>query len=82
MNLIQVNFPLKQLIYLLSSSLSMPHPHSLPEASTGGIAATVVAPAKNGSGGSSISPKVGFTKLQLYSRDMSNVLTQATEYSQ
>lgn len=71
-----------KLIFLLFSSLSMPHPHDLPEASAGGIAATVVAPAKNGSRGSSISPMVGFGKLQLYSREMSNVLTQATEYSQ
>lgn len=82
MRLIQVKFPLKQLIYLLSSSLSMPHPHVLPETSAGGIVATVMAFAKNGSRGSSISPMAGFAKLQLYSRDMSNVLTQATEYSQ
>lgn len=60
----------------------MPHPHCLPEASAGGIAAAVIASAKNGSRGGSISPMVGFAKLQLYSRDMSNVLTQATEYSQ
>lgn len=82
MRLIHVKFPLKQLIYLLSSSLSMPHPLGLPEASAGGIATTVMASAKNGSRGSSISPMVGFAKLQLYSRDMSNELTQATEYSQ
>lgn len=82
MRLIQVKFPIKQLIYLLSSFLSMPHPLCLTEASAGGIAATLVASAKNGSRGSSISPMAGFAKLQLYSRDMSNVLTQATEYSQ
>lgn len=82
MRLIQVKFPLKQLIYLLSSSLSMPHPHRLPEASAGGIAATVVASAKNDSRVSSISAMVGFAKLQLYSRDVSNVLTQTTEYAQ
>lgn len=60
----------------------MPHPHCLPEASAGGIAVAVMVSAKNGSRGSSISPMVGFAELQLYSRNMSNVLTQATEYSQ
>lgn len=60
----------------------MPVPHGLPEASAGGVAAAVMASAKNDSRSSSISPMVGFAKLQLYSRDVSNVLTQATEYAQ
>lgn len=45
-----MKFPLKQLIYLLSSSLSMPLPRCLPEASAGGIAPTVLASAEAAAG--------------------------------
>lgn len=50
MRLIQVKFPLKQLIYPLSSSLSVPLPHCLPEASAGGVATAVVASAETAAG--------------------------------
>lgn len=45
-----MKFPFKQLIYLLSSSLSMPLPHCLPEASAGGIATAVMASAEVAAG--------------------------------
>lgn len=59
----------------------MPLPYCLPKASAGGIATTAVASAETAAG--QLSKTNGWlAKLQLYSGDMSNAFTQATEYSQ